>query len=80
MELGDNKQINNLRLEIASKTYGNDIMKMQLMIYIIDRISINVGGLANLPNDDEHIRLLAIELVDADYLELIEMFNKIVML
>lgn len=80
MELGDNKQINDLRLEIASKTYGNNIMKMQLIIYIIDRISLNVGGIANLKNDDEHIRLLAIELVDADYLELIKMFNKIVML
>lgn len=78
MELGDNKQINDLRLEIASKTYGNDIMKMQLIIYIIDRLSLNVGGLTYLQNDDEHIRLLAVQLVDANYLELIEMFKKIV--
>lgn len=78
MELGNDKQVNDLRLEISSKEYGNSIMRMQLMIYIIDRCSLNTGGLAYLPNEEEHIRLLAVQLVDADYKELIEMFNKIV--
>ena len=78
MELGDNREINDLRLELESKKYYNKTLRMQMIIYIVDRISLNTGGLTYLSNNHEHIRLLAIQLVDADSNELIEMFNKIV--
>lgn len=78
LHLSDDKEMNQSKLELETAKFENTVARNNLIIRIVDRISMNVGGIGFLVNKDEYIRALAEELALADAKDLIAIFDKIV--